>query len=112
MRKWTWPPALPQPPAHTRLVCGIMDSAGPSPGGLCAPPEASSAKRWSAVATVAKTKELKKRYGAEEGEESERDCARCVPARSASCLGVSSAEARMSSTMRKPVPVASLDSIA
>ena len=25
------------------------------------------AKRWSAVATVAKTKELKKRYGAEEG---------------------------------------------
>ena len=26
-------------------------------------------KRWSAVATVARTKELKKRYGAEEGEE-------------------------------------------
>ena len=31
---------------------------------------AGAAKRWSAVATVAKTKELKKRYGAEEGEES------------------------------------------
>ena len=32
--------------------------------------ESISAKRWSAVATVAKTKELKKRYGTEEGEES------------------------------------------